>query len=253
LLVIKTLANEQLPVNIGGIGLFDPRNYQGRIQGMLSSIEKKFMFKKVKLKENEEHIDALKVKNFFGKEIDSNQFNLKEYLRVFEDLFELKRPNRLLAQVAQQAARVTAKSENEFNDSVSRMQQFIARVQNLSMVEEKTEADTDKLKFFLQSIQTIKTGQKSYSKKIIGMAKNFIGETRYTTNLTPKIGDLAKSVSVQQIRSNLIKSLHQIIYHFGMNLTDIPKTAFEQFLFISESISGDIIPQTAIEAERIAS
>jgi len=246
-LVIKTLTNEELPVNIGGIGLFDPRNYQRRIQAMLSSIERKFMFKKVKLKENEKHVESLKVKNFFGKEIDSNQFNLKEYLQVFEDLFELKRPNRLLAQVAQQAARVTAKSENEFNDSVSRMQQFIARVQNLSIVGEKVETDTDKLNAFLQSIQTIKTGLKSYNKKIVGMSKIFIGETRFTLNLTPKISDITKSVSIQQIRSNLMKSLHQIVYQFGMNQANIPKSAFEQFLFISESISGDIIPQMEID------
>jgi hypothetical protein len=246
-LVIKTLSNDQLPVNIGGIGLFDPRNYQGRVQAMLSSIEQKFMFKKVKLKGNEEHVESLKVKNFFGKEIDSNQFNLKEYLTVFEELFELKRPNRLLAQVAQQAARVTAKSENEFNDSVSRMQQFITRVQNLSMVEEKTEVDVNKLNAFLNSIQTIKTGLKSYNKKIVGMTQNFIGETRFTANITPKIIDIAKSVSVQQIRSNLIKSLNQIINHFGMTQANVSKTALAQFLFISESVSGDIIPQREID------
>ena len=131
-LLIKVLPSDLLPINIGEILLFNPRIYQMRMHTLLVSIQRKLMFRKVQPRKDVFDSDKLVARNFFSSKSTENEFNLDAYLKTINQMFVLKNPNRVLAQVAQQTAQLSATCENEFNESVSKMKHFLEKVKKLS-------------------------------------------------------------------------------------------------------------------------
>jgi|GEM_PF-6670566 len=130
--IVHHIPKDQLPLKFSEIELFNPRIYRMRMQSLLRSIEKRFLFKKAKPKEVKIDPSRLKIKNFFGSQNTPHEFDLQAYLDTFIDLFALKYPNRIMAQIAQQTASTAGKCENEFNDAVSSIQLFLKKMQKLA-------------------------------------------------------------------------------------------------------------------------
>lgn len=238
---MKVMPKKELPIDLGEVELFNPRNYQLMLQNLLWTIEKKFLQKKENDDVLKKKSGKLKVKNFFGKEVDSNEFNLTQYLETFENIFKLKNPNRILSQIAQQSGVVAAKCENEFNTSVSRMQRFLEKVKSLAI---PIEEPVEKLKNWegvVKAIQMLNKSFQSYEKQLVGNRQQYIGEIRLDINYSPTGRKLLKSCGIEHTKKLVERSFYQIIEALGLNITDFDKSELLNFFYLFKATDKDAI------------
>ncbi len=246
-LLVKALPSDQLPISIGEIELFNPRIYQMRVSNLLRSIEQKFILKKVKARMGTITPELLKANRFFGKDVKKHEFNLDAYTKAVNKQFLFKNPNRIMAQLTQQIAQLTATCENEFNESVSKMQHFLEKIQSLSSFQDDKQAETEVDDATIEAhVSTLNQGFKAYNKRTVGHSHVHIGEVRYDKMGSPIITDLIKSFGTEHTRTkidNTNRELMQILgltgkHHSAMNLTEL--------LHFCEAYPDDIIPPIQI-------
>ncbi len=246
-LLVKVLPNSQLPINIGDVELFNPKIYQMRMHTLLVSIQRKFMFRKVLPREEKYESDKLKAQNFFSRDKTKNEFNLSAYLKTLSDMFVLKNPNRVLAQVAQQTAQLSATCENEFNESVSKMKHLLEKVKKLSKIKhEATDEQIEAKKALDQRIEIINQGFKAYNSRIVGHTYTYAGVIRFTEGKVPMIGDIIKTTASEPLKKSLNKAFRQIISQMNLEPVGFTEKRLQELFYLCQGNSEDIVPETQL-------
>lgn len=240
--LVKAIPSEQLPVSIGEVELFNPRIYQMRVSHLLRSTQKKFMLKKVKPKMGEINADLLKASRFFGKEVKKHEFNLDAYTKAVNDQFVFKNPNRVMAQLTQQIAQLTATCENEFNESVSKMQHFLEKIKNLTLFKnDPKETATANDKIIRACVSNINLGFKAYHKRMMGQAQIHVGEIRFNDTGSPVILDLVKSCGSDQIRKKVSEANQKLIKMLGLTDKEFGVAKVSDLIHFCEAYPSDIV------------
>jgi len=240
--LVKVIPADKLPISIGEIELFNPRIYQMRVSNLLQSIERKFMLTKVKPKDGDVNKDALKAARFFGRKVKKHEFNLDAYTKAINDQFAFKNPNRIMAQVTQQIAQLTATCENEFNASVSKMQHFLEKIKSLSLFENETHETSKADEKTIESCLTIiKQGFKAYYKRIMGRAQVHVGEIRFNKTGSPVIRELINSWGTDHTRQRLDEANQTLIKVLELADKDVPAPILADLLHFCEGNPADIV------------
>jgi hypothetical protein len=246
-LLIKVLASNQLPVNIGEVELFNPRIYQMRMHTLLVSIQRKFMFKKVAPREENYDSDKLKARNFFSRNQSENEFNLDAYLKTVNEMFVLKNPNRVLAQVAQQTAQLSATCENEFNASVSKMKHLLEKVKKLSKVNlDEDDVLNSARQTMDERIGVINQGFKAYNNRIVGHTYTYAGVIRFAEGKVPTVKDLMKSCASDVLKKNLTRAFGSILDQLALKPGEYSVDQLQELFYLCQGNSEDIIPETQL-------
>lgn len=246
-LLIKVLPNNQLPISIGDVELFNPRIYQMRMHTLLVSIQRKFMFKKVMPREDRYDSDKLKARQFFSGGKTENEFNLDAYLNTLKEMFLLKNPNRVLAQVAQQTAQLSATCEDEFNTSVSKMKHLLEKVKKLSKINMEIDDEQTKAMHLLKErIDVINQGFKAYNSRIVGHTYTYAGVIRFNEGKVPLIKDVIKTCGSDLLKKKLRKSYVAILDQLGLKPEGIASEHLQDLFFLCQGNSEDIIPTTQL-------
>ncbi len=236
-ILINILPSNQLPISLGEIEIFNHQVYHKRIHNLLLSLEKNFMFKKIKPKEGVYDPKKLEAKNFFGKDGDDKQFNLDLYMDSVKKMFHLKNPNRVTTQIAQQAAQLTAKSDTEFNISISKMRRFLEKVQQVCASASGLQMATRKQKEINneENVAILNKGYRAYNSRIVGLSQTFIGEIKYHEAKSPTITNLVKSCGTQQAQKQVQKAFYNILDSFELTEKNIHREFVQDFLFLCEA------------------
>lgn len=241
-ILVKVLPADQLPISVGEIELFNPLIYRMRISKLIRSIEKKFMFKKVKPREKIFDHSKLKSSQFFDKSVDNSEFNLNGYIKIIREQFVLNKPNRVSAQIAQQTAQLTATSENEFNVSVSKMQHFLEKIQKISNVDTALKSrENNTLEQIEKNTAILNKGFKAYNKRMIGLSytHSHIGEIKFSDSMVPNISEILRSCGSDHVKKNIEKAFQNILDITGLNIKGLNKEGLQELFFICEASSDD--------------
>lgn len=247
--VIKVLPEDQLPFQIGEIELFNPRNYHMRMSKLLRSAEKKFS---PKLQTNtivSQPMAVPPVSNFFGKGARANEFQLERYLNSFEQVFSVKFPKRILAQLGQRSALITAECENQFNTSVARMQKFLDKAKRRAIAPAPTSEDPKQAKEQLKAaIAKILKGFMAYERRIEMIPGKKLGEIVYIAECVPTKDELIKSSGARKTRAELEKAFQQlqVVYLSGKNKP--PSSFVKNNVFLCQAGPADIVPSKELQS-----
>jgi hypothetical protein len=249
--IIRQLPSERLPVNIGEIQLFNPRNYQVRIQGLIRAIEKKFLLNKKKSLEADnpqETARASEIKRFFGRSESDNTFDLKRYLSSFERKFDLKYPNRMQTQIAQRTALVAAKCENEFNASVAAMKEFLNKTtQTISSAYSTKSSLLKKPANINRELVQLSACFIAYNNRVKPKIREEIGETRFNPTFTPTIVDLMRHAASKQIVASLRRCFASILKTLNIQSGTLPLSVITSNFHICDASPGFEIPSRELE------
>ena len=247
-ILVQVLPSDQIPISIGEVELFNPRIYQMRMHSLLVSIQRKFMFKKVPARMDVFDPEKLKAKRFFFGSGSEHEFNLDAYLKAIGELFILKKPNRVLAQVSQQIAQLSATCENEFNASVSNMQLFLEKVKRISAKTKTAEkADDSPDQLIGEWISSIIQGFKAYNKRFIGLTYTYAGVIRFSEEKVPKIADVVTACgSSAVLKSSVNKAFGHLLFKYGLKIPGLKDTSLQQIFYICQGVNKDIIPESQI-------
>ncbi|MBU3914642.1 cyclic nucleotide-binding domain-containing protein [bacterium] len=248
--IIRLLPTEQLPVNIGEVQLFNPRNYQLRIQGLIKAIEKKFLNSNKKKNLGKSDIDAQtdepEIKSFFGRSEKNNTFDLKRYLSSFENKFDLKFPQRMQTQIAQRTALVAAKCENEFNKSVAGMKEFLIKAQTDTSTAYKTKKDSEDISI-TKELGLLQVASSTYNRKLKNNPESKVGVVSYQPDRTPTIIDLIKCSTSKTIRQEMDSGFRKILSALDIQSRLLSLDFIKNHLFICESNPGFEVPTEELE------
>ena len=211
-IIMKGLPVEGSDIEGNKIQLFNPRNYQIRIQGLIRAIEKKFLTHKVR--DLADTGNAAKdsgtesIKSFFGRTEQDNTFDLKRYLNSFERTFKLKYPKRMQTQIAQRTALVAAKCENEFNESVAAMKTMLEKSQakltgayKVQIGNKENETDSDK------ALEPLNKAITRYYQHLDEPAIAKYGKVTYKHQSTPNFSKLLKSAGVKHVKKEILRAV----------------------------------------------
>ncbi|MBF0236401.1 MAG: hypothetical protein HQM12_01750 [SAR324 cluster bacterium] len=200
---LQALPENKWPISIGELELFNPRNYHMRLTHMLRGVESKFSAK------NDTHPA---ITSFFGKGEQSNEFELDQYLKSFEQTFSIPHPKRMQAQVAQRVAQIAATCENQFNGAIAKMQNFLVAVQKKFNIQADDTApqEDNTIELSQKLIQRFSKSFVGYEKKVQSISQS-IGELKIIIGFTPTIEDLIKSSPVKQNREEMEKIYLRIL------------------------------------------
>ena len=246
-LLVRALPSDQLPISIGEIELFNPRIYQMRVSNLLRSIEKKFMLKKVQSRTGIVTPDLLKANRFFGKDVKKHEFNLDAYTKAVNKQFLFKNPNRVMAQLTQQIAQLTATCENEFNESVSKMQHFLEKIRSLSSFQDDKQDEIEADDATIEAhVNVLNHGFKAYNKRTVGHSHVHIGEVRYEKMGSPIITDLIKSFGTDHTRTKIDNTNRELMQLLGLTGKRHAAMDLTGLLHFCEAYPDDIIPPIQI-------
>ncbi len=246
-LLVKSLPSDQLPISIGEIELFNPRIYQMRVSSLLRSIEKKFMLKKVQARTGTITPELLKANRFFGKDVKKHEFNLDAYTKAINKQFLFKNPNRIMAQLTQQIAQLTATCENEFNESVSKMQHFLEKIRSLSSFQNDKQGEIEADDATIEAhVSVLNQGFKAYNKRTVGHSHVHIGEVRYDKMGSPIITDLIKSLGTEHNRTKIDNTNRELLKLLGLTGKRHIDVDLTGLLHFCEAYPDDIIPPIQI-------
>lgn len=240
--LIQHLPKEQLPINVGELNVINPRNYRDKLQLFFNTIEKKFMIQDIWNKHTEQKTDEIKIHHFFGKEIDSNAFNLTQYLATFEKIFDLKKPKRVLAQLAEETARIAAGLENEFNASVSQMQQFLQKVQTLSSQHQKGDQPPSFKNETRSHLEELAQSIEFYKNKVwSSISKSFGQQLKYHGQESPTLQEVLSSHASPQLRKKIQKSFFSLIKTHQISIEGYSNEQLQKFFSICIARPGQYL------------
>ncbi len=250
--VIKEFPPEKLPIHIGDVELFNPRNYHMRTSKLLRSAEKKFPVRQTQptsiLDTQVQSVEVPPVSSFFGKGDHSNEFELQRYLSSFESTFVLKHPKRLQAQMAQRTALIAAECENQFNASVAKMQKFLEKAKSKALAtppqQSKTEVEGQQM---LKWVTTLLKSFGAYNRQTHMMSdQNILGQVQFLRGFTPNIDNLVKCSAVKSTRTEIERAFQQVVTSLGMGPDRLPAKVIKQNLFLVEAGPADIVPYSEL-------
>ncbi len=248
--VLKELPEGNLPANITEIQLFNPRNYQLRIQGLIKAIEKKFLANK----KRDSQTDASNgqnepgIKSFFGRSGQNNFFDLNRYLYSFEKKYELRHPKRMQTQIAQRTALIAAKCENEFNATVAKMKEFLKETQRgIDSAYRVHKSETMESLDVSTEIKRLTQGVAVYNKHYDSKITNKIGVISYKAGISPTISHVIKVAASKSVRIELDKTFRTILSKLNIQSRLLPLDFIQKRMYICEGDPGFIVPTHELE------
>ncbi|PCI24282.1 MAG: hypothetical protein COB67_11745, partial [SAR324 cluster bacterium] len=224
---------EKQPVHIGDVELFNPRNYQLRMQSLLRKVEKNFS-----LKAGHNSHELPKVGSFFGREEKANTFDLKAYLQSFDQHFAVKHSQRTQAQVAQRTALVAAKCENEFNKSVAGMQKFLEKVDKMAIGLAQTSTSPESTPNIDQDIETLRRAFVSFNRKVEHLLQPTVGEVAYIEGTMPTLQGLVKASGSKSIRNSILHSQKNILKVLDISEGLLSQQLLQTKIYLCEASPG---------------
>lgn len=240
--IIKALPQDQLPVSIGDIELFNPRVYQMRINRLMRSIEKNLGSKGVTHKDKGANRGQLKVGLFFGKHPRIRGFDLEAYLNEIDDIYALKSPNRVLAQIAQQVAQLGALCENEFNGTVSKMRYFLKKIQKISTVNTEQIRPGSQFRSLNSWVTEIDKGFDAYHKRMMGQTEIVSGQISFSESTHPDIEEIIASCSTHHVKNQVQTAYQQIMGTLGLYIEGVSAQKARHLFHLCEIDSDSVIP-----------
>ena len=242
--IFKKLPEDSLPFQLEDIELFNPRNYHMRMSTLLKNIEKKFLSTVQHLEDQ-----TLEIKKFFGTGEKANEFHLKQYLLRFSYVFEVPRPHRTQAQLAQKVAMIAAECENQFNTSVVKMQKFMDKVQGTSKSLSSLQSveKQEKKVFPIQKYLSVLTkGFQSFEKTVYKLNSN-IKEVRIFQDQVPSLERLVKTPASKATRVQIREAFKLLMEHFNVRKNVLPMSFLEKKFHIFHANYDDVIPLSELQ------
>ncbi|OGG96567.1 MAG: hypothetical protein A2527_03135 [Candidatus Lambdaproteobacteria bacterium RIFOXYD2_FULL_50_16] len=228
--VVKYLPKEALPIDIGEVELFNPKLYKVKILLLLRAFEKKFPAIS----------DKHKAEDHFGSAEKINLLDLFSYLESFANSFNIPRPNYLQGMVAQKTAQIAAKSENDFNASIVRMQTFLDKVKLMAVDLGSGEVAPVKDDFAALP-KLVELIFKSYDAFLLKQETNMgkrIGTIAWYQHELPTIEDLIKCTGSKSIRQNIELAYKQLAKICGLNVPGYPSN---RLFYLYNAEPGDVL------------
>ncbi|MDT8446697.1 MAG: cyclic nucleotide-binding domain-containing protein [bacterium] len=238
--VLKHLPKKALPIDIGEVELFNPKLFRVKLLTLLRSFEKRF-----ELIEGIEH----QAEAHFGKGQKINFLDLFAYLESFEAAFKIPRPNWIKALLAQKTAQIAAKSENEFNGSIVRMQSFLERVRSMSL--DLGKAQEEKPVDLAQVNRMAREMMRSYDahmRKVEVPVGKRLGEIYYTHEEVPRGIDLVKASGSKAVRQSIEQAYNFLATTLGLNIPSLPAPVANNLFYVFRATPGDFMQPSELAA-----
>lgn len=246
--IIKTSPPDKLPFHIGDVELFNPRNYHMRMSKLLRSAEKKFPTRKMDSLVDEKEVEVPPISSFFGKGDRANEFELERYFASFKKTFAIKFPNRILAQLGQRSALVTAECENQFNVSVAKMQKFLDKAKSKSITPVTKQDTPEQVAQQLRKlVDFLLKGFAGYNRQARMMVDKQLGETAFIKGMVPVIDELIKCTGSRTTRLELEKAFQQVTAALVIKEGKPSSRFIKRNLFLVESNPDDIVPMKELK------
>lgn len=240
----KIIPVDQLPVSIGELEMFNPQNYRIRMKKLLRSIQSEFLLKKLKLNPELFDVDKLKSSLFFKKKVNDHEFDLHGYLKIVKQMFIMKNSNRVLSYIAQQIAQLAASCENEFNTSVSKLQQFLDKISKMSAGDAFFESEEEKtIKKTNNNIQLVDSSLGEYLKKRVSNPKFFMGEILIDEDKTPPLNTILGQTSSIQEQNELKNAINELFEQFKLKTKEISTPTLLNLFYLCRGYRNDAILQ----------
>lgn len=225
--VTKSLPDEKMPIAPLNLELFNPNIYRMRLMGLQKQIEKRYAKNSARAK-----MDSGKAsKDFFGKGELSSVFALSQYLAEFEKQYTVKNQFRLLAQISQKCALIAAECENNFNDSVIKMQKFLGEVKsrNLTLDTSNDKSKTDPAKI-QQWIATLVRGVAHFRDTSKTIEKQTFGQIKFSQKTYPNFLNLLKAHRVRFTKDQMDQAFNGVVgdlrFHADLLSNDMVNSLF---------------------------
>lgn len=224
--VLKSLPENKKIFPLPQLELFNPSIYKMRLIDLLRKLEKRFEKSKIE-KEKKSHND------FFGVGERSNEFNLINYLAIFYKNFQTKNPRRIQAQIAQKIASIAAECENQFNQSVVKMQNFIADVKKRNIAT-KSEATSHQINMekINQLVSTLQRGMDIYRDNAATFFSGEIGRVKFDPNRYPTFSTFQVTLRSQPLRKQMHSSFFTILKAFNFQKNILTNESLQSLFHI---------------------
>ncbi|OGH01920.1 MAG: hypothetical protein A2600_09645 [Candidatus Lambdaproteobacteria bacterium RIFOXYD1_FULL_56_27] len=236
--VLKHLPKKALPIDIGEIELFNPKLFRVKLLTLVRTFEKKFPPSEAAQK----GLVSLKAEDHFGKGQKVNFLELFPYLEAFDRACKIPRPNWIKAMLAQKTAQIAAKSENEFNGSLVRMQEFLERVKgmtvNLGPAQVEKKLDTAQVN---KAAKDLVRSYDAFFRNVEAPVGRRLGEIYFQPDETPRLEDLIKISGSKIIRQQIETAFGSITQALKLVVPNLPVTVMEKMLRIFRASPGDCL------------
>jgi len=232
--VAKHLPKTSLPIDIGEVELFNPKLFRVKLLTLLRSFEKKFPSS-----EQGQH----KAEQFFGKAETINFLELSPYLDSFDQNFKVPRTQWVKALLAQKTAQIAAKSENDFNGSIVRMQGFVDRVKGMAL-DLGTQEVVKEVDFAVIDHKTTEMlpSYDAFLRTSEVPVGGHLGEIIYHPDEVPKIDELIKISGSKTIRTQIEQSFHFIASTLHLSMPGLQSHLWQSFFRIYRTSASDTLP-----------
>jgi len=225
--ISKSLPDTKMPIAPLNLELFNPNIYRMRLMGLQKQIEKRYANNTVKAKSD----SGKSSKDYFGKGERSSVFALSQYLAEFQKKYIVKNQFRLLAQISQKCALIAAECENNFNDSVIKMQKFLDEVKsrNLTLDTSNDKSKTDPVKTQLW-IAALVRGVSHFRDTSKTVEKQTLGQIKFSQKTYPNFVSLLRAHRVRFTKDQMDQAFNGIVddlhFHAGLLSNDMVNTLF---------------------------
>ncbi|MCP4751541.1 MAG: cyclic nucleotide-binding domain-containing protein [Proteobacteria bacterium] len=241
--VLKSLADKEKPVSLLDLDLFNPNIYRMRLMGLQNQLEKRY----AKQPKKQDAVKKQQSVVFYGKGERSNEFNLSQYLIYFDRFYNVKNPKRLLAQVAQKCALISAECENNFNVSVVKMQKFLEEVKSRNLTLDDGTADSQTDPSQMQSwITTLIRGVEHYRDTSQSVQAQTLGKIKFDPKTYPNFTNMLKSHRVKFTREQMSQAFANLINNLRFQSEFLSSEVLHDVFHLCAIERGDSIPEEEI-------
>lgn len=200
--ILKNTPEEKKIIPMPELNLFNPIIYRMRLVSLLKKLEKKFQRQIATINEK----DVRKPDAFFGTGNSRNVFNVINYLTYFNENIKVPNSRRIQAQIGQKVASVAAECENQFNDSVMKMQKFLNDVKRKKLITNGNENEKEfefKNNEALALISTLYKGLAIYQNNATMTFSNQLGHVKFNAVTHPTFVDFLPKIRVPNLKAKI--------------------------------------------------
>lgn len=232
--VLKHLPKKALPIDIGEVELFNPKLFRVKLLTLLRSFEGKF-----EEKDEAQH----RAEDYFGKGQKINFLDLFGYLESFESSLQIPRPHWVQALLAQKTAQIAAKSENQFNASIVRMQSFLERVSTMSVdLSSSTSEKKADLGQINEQARQLMASYDAFVRKVEVPVGKRLGEIYYQPGEVPRGIDLVKSSGSPSVRQSIEQAYNFLTNTLGLSIPNLPAPVAANLFYVFRASPNDHMP-----------
>ena len=242
--VLESVPEKDKPIPPLDLELFNPNIYRMRLVSMQKQLEKRYATSP----KNKEGIKKQPVKVFFGEGDRANEFDLTQYLTYLDKQYLIKNPKRMMAQIAQKCALISADCENDFNISVVKMQQFMDQVKSrnidLSAGQKTNTIDPNKIKPW---VATLARGIEDFRSSSPNIHKMELGKIQFKPDLYPVLSQITKSYRVQFTRDQMNQAFSSLVEELSFKGEFLSNEMLNTLFHLCPFEKGDVVSEEELK------